>query len=206
MFGKLFSRRVRSQTCKPRKARLSVEALEDRALLSTLVALTTDNHLLTFDSARPGKVLDSVRITGLQNGEDLVGIDARAANGLIYGVSDADRLYTINLNTGAATSVGNAPFAVSLTGRRFGTDFNPVVDRFRLVSNVDQNLRINPNDGTIVDGNPALDGVQPDTPLAYAPGDRFEDFDPNIVAAAYTNNFASATTTTLYVIDASRDT
>lgn len=57
----------------------------------------------------------------------------------------------------------------------------------RVVSDADQNLRINVDNGaTIVDGT-------------LNPGN------PNVVAAAYTNNFAGATTTTLYVIDSSTD-
>jgi hypothetical protein len=57
-----------------------------------------------------------------------------------------------------------------------------------VVSNTGQNLRLDPNTGLIA----AVDGaLNPDTPAASA--------------AAYTNNFADTTATTLFVIDASRN-
>src|SRR5207253_11128454 len=71
-------------------------------------------------------------------------------------------------------------------------DFNPVVDRIRVVSNADQNLRLNPNDGTLT----AID-----TNLAFAAGDPNQGANPNVVALAYTNNFAGAGSTTLFGID-----
>lgn len=65
-----------------------------------------------------------------------------------------------------------------------GFDFNPTVDRIRLVTENEQNLRLHPETGMVA----AVDG-------GINPGDR------NITAAAYTNSFAGATSTTLYKID-----
>jgi hypothetical protein len=207
MFRKLFSLR-RSFT--PRKTgrprRLGIESLEDRTTPSLMVALTTNDRLLTFDNVNPNHILRSVQLTGLANGEDVRGLDSRPANGLLYGVTNFNRLYTINAFTGVATLVGaGTPFAVPLNGTSVGFDFNPTVDRIRVATNTEQNLRLNPNDGTTVDGNANVAGIQPDTPLAYAMGDRFQNVNPNIVAAAYTNNFLGATTTTLYAIDSNTD-
>jgi 3D (Asp-Asp-Asp) domain-containing protein len=173
--------------------------------MSTLVALSSNDQLLTFDSANPQRILDSVTVRGLRRGEDLVGIDFRPADGRLYGVSDRDRVYVIDIDTGAAAAVGTG-LAVGLRGQGFGVDFNPVVDRLRLVSDSNQNLRINPNDGASVDGDPALAGIQGDTDLAYAPGDAMEGRAPDVVAAAYTNNFLGTTTTTLYGLDARGNT
>lgn len=92
------------------------------------------------------------------------------------------------MGTGAATAVGTSPFATLLNGTQFGFDFNPTVDRIRVVSNLGQNLRLNPNDGTVA----AVDGmINPGTPA--------------LGAAAYTNNFAGATSTMLFVIDTNTD-
>jgi hypothetical protein len=124
-------------------------------------------------------------ITGLQSGEKLVGIDFRPVNGQLYGLGSNSRLYTINASSGAASFV--AALSTPLMGTSFGVDFNPVVDRIRIVSNSGQNLRVNPKDGmTTVDGS-----LNPGT--------------PSVSAAAYANNFAGTTTTTLYVIDAAKD-
>lgn len=79
---------------------------------------------------------------------------------------------------------------------RCGFDFNPTVDRIRIVSNQRQNLRANPNTGT-VDG---------DGDLAYAAGDPGAGTVPKVGAAAYTNSFRGAGSTTLFGIDTERDT
>ena len=75
-----------------------------------------------------------------------------------------------------------------MSGTSFGFDFNPTVDRIRVVSNTGQNLRLHPDLGTVAFTDANLNpGV------------------PAVSAAAYTNNFAGATTTTLFVIDHTTD-
>jgi hypothetical protein len=125
----------------------------------------------------------SVPITGLQTGESIVGLDVRPANQVVYGVGSSSRLYTINPLTGAAAQVGTAG-AFTLSGTSFGTDFNPVPDRIRVVSNTGQNLRINPNDGTLAA-----------TDTAISPAGN------TITGLAYSNNASGAAVTTLYAID-----
>jgi hypothetical protein len=105
-------------------------------------------------------------------------------------------LYTINAATGAATAVNAVPFAPTLNGFSFGFDFNPVIDRIRVVSETNQNLVINPITG-------AVQTVAPN--VAYAAGDPNVGVDPNIVDSAYTNNFNGAGSTTLYGIDSGLD-
>ena len=155
--------------------------------------ITTDNNLVQFISNQPNFVHRTAPITGLQAGENVLAIDFRPATGQLYALGSNSRLYTINPTTGAAAFV--AALSVPLSGTNFGFDFNPTSDRIRIVSNTDQNLRVNPADGsTIVD-----------TPLAYAGTDPNVGRNPNIVGAAYTNNFAGATSTTLYDIDSNLD-
>ncbi len=154
-------------------------------------ALTSIDQIISFDTATPGNLLTAFSITGLQPSETLLAIDARPANGVLYGLGNSSRLYTINPNTGAATAVGGQ-FSTILNGTTFGFDFNPVVDRVRVVSDLDQNLRINPIDGSVT----AVDGT-----LNYASGDSFFGQSPNINGAAYANNVPGALSTTLYVVD-----
>src|SRR3712207_4408284 len=100
-----------------RRNRVGVEPLEDRQLLATLVALTTANSLVRFDSAAPGTLLGSATplpITGLQAGETLQGIDFRPASGQLYALGSTSRLYVVNPTTGAATALGTAPFTPAL--------------------------------------------------------------------------------------------
>lgn len=177
-------------------AALATAALASgRVEAELLTGVTTTNVLETFDSGAPGTILTSVSVTGLQSGETLLGIDFRPATGTLYGLGSTSRLYTINTTTGAATQVGSAG-AFTLSGTAFGFDFNPTVDRIRVISNTGQNLRLNPNDGTL---------TATDTALAYAAGDPNAGATPRAVGAAYTNNFNGATTTTLYDIDSALD-
>jgi hypothetical protein len=144
-----------------------------------------------------------VTVTNLQTGEILLGIDQRPADGQLYAVGSTGRLYTLNTTSGAATLVAalaadptdvSNPFT-ALNGTVFGVDFNPVPDRLRVVSNAEQNLRINPANGLTT-----TDGV-----LAYAALDPNVGANPNIVGSAYANNLAGATTTVLFGIDSNLD-
>ena len=155
------------------------------AVPTTPVAYAVDgaNNLLIFNPFDPQPIAKS--ITGLQAGETILGLDMRPANGQLYVLGNTSRLYTLNASSGAATAVGTAAFTPALSGTNFGFDFNPTVDRIRIISNTGQNLRAHPETGVIA----AVDGaINPSNSV--------------VTAAAYTNNFAGATTTTLYVIDA----
>ena len=160
----------------------------DLAIPTNPVAYAVDNSnaLQIFDPNKPEPV--SKAITGLQNNESILGIDFRPVNGQLYALGSSSRIYTINLGTGAATQVGSGTLSTPLMGTDFGFDFNPTVDRIRVVSNTGQNLRLNPNDGAVA----AVD-------MNLSPGM------PMIGAAAYTDNFAGTTSTSLFVIDHNTD-
>ena len=120
--------------------------------------------------------------------ETILGIDMRPLTGQLYALGSTSRLYTINMATGAATAVGTGSFDPPLKGNSFGFDFNPTVDRIRIISDMGQNLRANPITGVIA----AIDtDLNPGTPA--------------VSAAAYASNFAGTSTTTLYDIDLSTD-
>jgi hypothetical protein len=162
-----------------------------------LYAVTPSNRLLTFSSSAPGTILNNVPITNLQTGERIVGIDMRPANNWLYGLGSTSQLYVINQVTGAAIRIG-APFTPALAGTEFGVDFNPTVDRIRVVSDTGQNLRLHPDTGAVA-------GV--DLPLNYAAGDANAGRTPGVDAVAYTNpDNDPATGTTLFDIDSALDT
>lgn len=161
-----------------------------------LAGLAPKNKLVLFTSTNPGSV-EVVKITGLPKGEILLGIDRRPATGALYALSSASRLYTINTDTGLATAVSATPFVPALSGTRFSFDFNPVVDRIRIMSNTGQNLRLHPDTGIT---------AATDTVLAYAMGDAGFGVTPDVAGAGYTNSVSpTPLTTTLYDIDARRD-
>ena len=155
--------------------------------------VTEANNLVRFTSVNPAALTTIGPVTGLQASETIVGIDFRPASLALYGLGSTGRLYTIDTATGAATEV--APLSVALAGTTFGIDFNPVVDRLRVVSVADENLRVDPTNG----------GVTADANEVYAVGDAHEGANPAVVALGYTNDFAGAATTTLYAIDAGFD-
>lgn len=162
----------------------------------TLFAVTSGNRLINFNGATPGALNSNVAITGLQSGESIVAIDFRPRTGQLIALGSTSRIYILNPKTGAATQIGSGQFSPALSGSSFGFDFNPTVDRIRVVSDGDQNLRLNPDTGAV---------AGTDTALAFATGDANASADPNVVGAAYTNNFAGATSTTLYGIDSNLD-
>jgi hypothetical protein len=180
------SRRSRS----PHKSS-KIEQLDRRVMLSVAYGIDSSNTLIKLDTATPGTITTVGFVTGLQAGETIVGMDARTATGQFYALGSTSRLYTINKSTAAATLVAalsadpadaTDPFTL-LSGSSFGVDFNPVVDRLRVVSDSGQNLRINPDTAAVTTDGALNPGV------------------PHTVASAYSNAFVGATSTTLYQID-----
>jgi hypothetical protein len=156
-----------------------------------LVATTNQNQLLTFNARNPDRIKDIQSITGLPAGVSLRGIDFRPKTGDLYGVGSDSVVYRVNPSTGIAIAEGPA-FTPALRGKAYGVDFNPVVDKIRVVSDDRQNLRLNVDEGTVLmqdaDLNPGL---------------------PQVVAAGYENSsfsFTQPTATTLHVVDAASDT
>jgi Domain of unknown function (DUF4394) len=134
---------------------------------------------------------------GLQPGEKIVGIDFRPATGELYAVGSNSRMYTINFDSGNADFIaalttipmgGSTAVPSALGGTSFGVDFNPVVDRLRIISNTGQNLRVNPMTGvTLVDASINRQPVL-------------------VNGVAYDNNDTDTTTATeLFALDVSGD-
>jgi urease accessory protein UreE len=164
--------------------------------------LTNDGMISSIDRMTPNKIVSNLKITGLQSGDELVGIDYRPKDSKLYAVGLLGNIYTLNPTTGAATFVrklmadptdttdGNAPFSQIIGNPNLiSVNFNPVADRLRVISDTGQNLRINVDTGaTITDGSIKL-----------------TEANPAVVAAAYTNAFAGTGSTKLYSIDQNSD-
>lgn len=167
------------------------------ALMGSLgYALNTNNFLLAFDAANPGVIREAVPVTGITLNQSIVGLDFRPATGELYalGYNNAtgeSQVYTINAATGVATAVNVTPVILNLGGTQVGVDFNPVVDKIRVISANNMNYRLN-TDGTL---------FFTDLNLNFAAADVNFGMDPVIGAGAYTNSFAGAATTALYVHD-----
>lgn len=170
-------------------------ALFNQAQAALVYSLASDGaSLIRFDSATPGTVTTVGAISGDTNRLD--GLDFRPFNGQLYGYSHSTgSAYTVTPSTGAVT------FAAALSSGTdpsfLGIDFNPAADRMRIVTDSDQNLRVNVADGATV----------MDAALAYAAGDPNIGVNPGIIDAAYTNSSQGVTSSTaLYYIDYVIDT
>lgn len=167
-----------------------------------LIGGGANDALATFDTDTPGSISSSRAVTGLVAGERLVGIDYRwipaaasgAAPGLyglgVNGATGDAHVYRLDAATGVATPIG-AGFNRA-AGTSYGFDFNPAVDRIRVVNQADDNYRAHPDTGAFVAADTAL-----------SPAGK------TITTAAYDRVNVAPTTpagpTTLYVIDPTTD-
>lgn len=170
-----------------------------------LYGVTDRGQLVTLHSDSPGVFRSKKAITGLLGSDRVTALDVRPSTGRLYGLSASSRLYTIDVRTGRATPVGG-PFSPRLGPQDAGFDFNPTVDKIRVVTGAGSNFRVDPITGQLVDGDPALAGAQGDGDLRYDANDPAGAAKPRVAASAYTNNSAGATSTQLFGIDTARDT
>ncbi len=150
------------------------------AFAAPMAGLTNSGGLVFFDSESPALV-GAVALSGLPGGETLVGIDTRPATGELFALTSSGRVAVINPRNGVVSVISSVP--TTLLGSAFGLDFNPTVDRIRMISDADQNLRFVPNTGDLA----AIDSNL--TPA----GDK--------VGTAYDRSFPGSTLTTMFVID-----
>ena len=157
------------------------------ARAENITAVATGSMLFSFDSATPGTIPTSLRITGLQQGENITNLDFHPTTGQLFGSSTAGRIYSIDQQTGAARLV-LASLGDPEAGRPLGFDFDPVDGSLRVTGENNRNLRVNVDTGEVTvagllnyEGNPSQ-AIR-------------------VVGLAFSNNVAGATTTTLYGIN-----
>lgn len=182
---------------KSQKSKVSKDIVPSINVAGILYALGTNNTLYTFVNS---VLIDYKKIVGLAVSETALAIDVRPATGQVYIIArgiNGSQLYTLNFtNSTKVTAVPSggllrtlAAVIVRLDGK-VSIDFNPVVDRLRVITSTGQNFRVNVDTGI----------TTVDTPLMYADTGLI----PNIGNIAYTNSFPGATSTVLYGIDISR--
>ena len=174
--------------------------------------LVNGNSIAAVAANFPSGLETPVALTGLNAGDTLVSIDRRPQNGFLYGLgynggAGTVQLYTISSTTGVAAPIGATGTFIASDGvtpvpvgvgasTTFGMDFNPTVDRVRVVNSAGQNFRINPNNGAFVDG--AAGGVLDMDGGINGPTTGVQE-------TAYTNNAANSTVTTQYTLDLTTD-
>ena len=176
-------------------------ALSGPALAATAFGLSLDGQrLVSFDTGAVQTILANNAIAGLNSGESLLAIDARPATGELFALSNQSRLFRVGTN-GAATLVPLSGTAIPALNGAVGMDFNPAVDRIRVVTSTGQNLRLNPVTGALAADDGATFGA-----IRYDAADPSAGLPPRITSVAYTNSpiggpAPGATGTTLYGID-----
>jgi hypothetical protein len=173
-----------------------------------IVAVSSGNQLLRFNAGQPQAVRERRPLAGLRAGERILGIDFRVAKGELYAlgaVGTAGQLYRIDIAQARALPVG-AGLTLPGEAAEWGFDFNPTVDRIRVVNNRGANLRLHPDTGAQVDGDAAQPGLQADGALQYQSGDLASSKAPVVVAAGYTYNQTDEKITTNYALDGATGT
>lgn len=136
------------------------------------------------------KVTSTVEVKGAG---DLLGIDVRPMDDMLYGVTAEGDIVTIDAMTGAATKKSTLSEKIR-PGAKVTVDFNPMADRLRILTDGGESLRVNVDDGkATVDGS-----------LKFAETNMHKGEKPNVVAGAYTNALPGkkAEKTELFDIDA----
>lgn len=165
----------------------------NHAQAQSLVGINSNNQISVFDSANVSAA-SFYNINGLSTGESLLGIDLRPSNNTIYGISTANKLYTVDAYTGKAVFAFDLATAIASLGKGYGVDFNPVADRgtgpsLRVVSSSGDNYAVNVNNGAVTTATSIASGYS---------------------AVAYSNSDSTKTTapanTQLYYINSDTDT
>jgi hypothetical protein len=166
---------------------LGTATLATAAHAAPAIGLVGGTTLVMFDTETRA-VSGTMDVTGV---DGLAGIDVRPADKLLYGVTLAGEVVTIDTASGAATMKSTlSEMLPSFEGAI--VDFNPMADRLRLMATDGTNHRVNVDDGMVtVDGS-----------LAFEAGDMHEGETPAIVAAAYINSIGKPEATAMYDIDA----
>ncbi len=162
----------------------------------TIFGLTSDGKLVSFQATLPSVIITNVAISGLNTGQSIIGLDVRPATGELFGMgynstTDSVSIYVLNPTTGVALPKSTT---IKLTGLGsvVGFDFNPTVDRIRVVSKNKGSYRLNPNTGGL---------AATDSTLRYAATDVNAGKMAGASACAYTNSYIGATGTQLFTFD-----
>lgn len=155
-----------------------------------------ETELVKFNADAPD-VLESVGpITNIGNGERVIGLDFRPADGALHAITSQGRSLILDPENAMATVI--QPISgdgTALTGNRFGVDFNPAANALRIIGDDGQNLRV---------PTAALTAPAPAEPVNTVVDGRM-GYLQGVTAAAYTNPDPDAAGTQLFVIDTDND-
>lgn len=156
-------------------------------LADTALGLTGDKTLVMIDTTS-AQASGMVEVQGVNR---LLGIDWRASNGTVVGVTDDQRIVTIDPATGATTELSTMSVPLPDLGMPVAVDVNPAADRLRVMTGT-VNHRLNMETGeAMADGE-----------LHFDASDAANGTAPMVVATAYTNSMGKPESTAMFNIDA----
>ncbi|GGC60433.1 lipoprotein [Chelatococcus reniformis] len=162
------------------------------ASAQSVAALVGDDTIVVLD-AKAMTAAKPMKVSGIDG--QIVGIDVRPADGMLYGLLSDGTIVTIDTTSGKAAR--KSKLDTMLPSATMATvDFNPAADRLRVIGSDGTNLRANVDDGK----------VTTDGKLKFAEADMHKGATPKIVAGAYTNSVKGAKETVLFDIDAGTGT
>jgi trimeric autotransporter adhesin len=183
-------------------ALVSASGKANAELAYGIIGEAAGTELVSFDTANASATTLRGLLSGVLSGHAVRAIDVRPSTGELYAMSTGSNgafaFYTVNVNTGALTLVGNGTTNSPTWTIRVSIDFDPVTDTIRAITQgVNNNFRFNPNTGAL---------IQQDTSVAYGAGDVNAGSNPPFLSDfAYTNSFAGASSTTCFALDFNLD-
>ena len=157
------------------------------AQAATIWALDATGQLARIDTDSR-RAMPAMAIKGADG--PVLSVALRPANGKLYGLTASGQLVTIDPASGMATQAAKLDKPLDASAR-ITINFNPVVDRLRIVSSNGGNWRIHPDTGAaIVDGG-----------LKYAADSAYAEAKPMVTTGAYSNHVAGTKETALYTLD-----
>ena len=164
----------------------------------TVYAVTVANTLVSFNAGAPGKLVSSARLTGFAPGETVAGIDFRPANGKLYAITNAGRLYDRYHHRCRDPNRHADAGAVMKTRRSASASIRPSTasgTSVRAASTCNSAARARSSTPTRTRTACRRRRARVRSATCTRPGSP-------ATGAAYTNNFAGAKSTTNFVIDA----
>ncbi|MEK7952237.1 DUF4394 domain-containing protein [Luteolibacter soli] len=164
---------------------LAILALAPAASAASLYGVTTDNHLVQFDSATPAVFTSSFAVSGLVGSDGvtsdpfatLVNITYNPSTGVLYGIDSNANFYSVASN-GAANLVSHSLSPAGFSG---GLAYDPFSGSLSFLTDASENFSLNM--AGAVTSNPSL---------FYGSGDAHEGSAPNIFGLGIDGDFGSA--------------
>jgi hypothetical protein len=151
------------------------------------VAALIGNDTIAIVDTEAKKVTKSMKVDGISG--EIVGIDVRPADNMLYALAADGTLYTIGMDGKAAKK--SKLETMLKPGVTATVDFNPAADRLRVMGSDGMSLRVNVDDGKVI-----TDGSH-----RYAETDAAKGKTPKVGAGAYTNSVKGTKETALFNID-----